>query len=117
MTTFVISRPSGINPSGMGGNFNITIPANSTLVVDSINSLSAKWFYTLVDSVNTKSCSGEILGMHRFNSNPTYNITGMIGDIMPHQFQVLVSGSNLELELTNPNNNAITIYFVRVQIV
>lgn len=118
MTAFLLTRPITVGNSGSTlTNQTVVIPAHTTVLVDLVDTMSAKWFYTLLDSINSKGCSGEILGMHRYGSNPTNNVSNIIGDKISHSPRAVINAGKLGLEITNNTAFDLVSHVVRIQII
>jgi hypothetical protein len=78
--------------------------------------MTAKWIYTLIDETNTKVLSGEVLGLNRMGNNPTHTTYAIIGDRISHQVEVVMTGGNMTLRITN--NGAVTLkaHVVRINV-
>lgn len=118
MPTVVLTQPQS---SGIPGTIiqGVEIPPLTTVIVDTcvcVSNLSVKWIYTIMDPVDEDVLSGEILANHRYGTDPRWNRYAVIGPSMPHRAFVSLSGSNLQLEITNNHTtNTYTANVVRIQ--
>lgn len=127
MATIILTRPQG-SGSGIPGTVisDISVPGlpsspTNVVVVDqcpTITNVSIKWIYTLVDAIANKVVTAEVLATHRNGTNPSWNISGMIGDVqaMLHTTNVVIVGGNIGLQITNRTNNVIVCNVARIQI-
>lgn len=98
--------------------FGINIPAGNTVVVDTIpfvDHISAKWLVTVIDDTNVRKQSYEVRG-HFLDgtADPYYTTYALIGDRPIHnRAEVVISGSDLELEITNLGTVDLTVDVLR----
>jgi hypothetical protein len=102
--------------------FGIDIPAGNTVVVDSIpfvDNVAAKWLVTVIDDTNVRKQSYEVRGHYLVGTpDPYYTTYALIGDRPIHnRAEVVVSGSNLELEITNLGTVDLVVNVLRFDLV
>lgn len=117
----IITKPAQ-TLSGIPGTYKtgIVIPASSSSVIDSlpaINNYSVKWIITLIDSVNSKTNTSEILAINKFNTSVSHNSSSRVGDHIAHGINVQLNAGNIELILLNNETNNIMVSVVRIQMV
>lgn len=106
--------------SGIPGTYKtgIIIPASSTLVVDSViaaNNYSLKWIITLIDNINLKTISYEVMAINKFNNSVSHNTYARVGDYIAHGIDVQLNFGNMQLLILNNESNNISASIVRIQ--
>ena len=120
MPTVVLTSPQIV--SGIPGTIivGVSIPPLTTVIADTCicdSNLSLKWIYTLMDPVDEDVTSAEVLANHRYGNDPRHNWYARVGRSMPHSIDVTLSGSDLQLEITNNHTtNTYTANIVRIQV-
>lgn len=118
---FVLTRPGTSTGGGIPGTTltGISIPAGNTVTLDAVDTLSTiacKWIVTIEDTLSSEVRSQEILGMHRFGTNPSHNVYGIVGDKIDFDIDVSIVGSAMLLQVTNNEPNTLNATIVRIQV-
>lgn len=118
--------PGGITiencPGGSGGPpvFTNSLPVGSSTIIDSVPAdihLGIKWIYTLSNPTTHEVLTAEVIANHKFETDVRYSIYGMVGDIIQHTTNVILTGTptNIALEITNNSADILQINVVRIQ--
>lgn len=106
---------------GKGGSplteLHATVGPSATVNVDTVPIgmyRSSKWLITVTDETLDLATSYEVLAMHTQLTNPTHNKYGIIGDIVLHSLDVVLIGTDLILQVTNPQAHNILVDAVRI---
>ena len=118
MSSIVITRPQSSSGSGVPGTSvaDIIITPGNFNQVDVTDQLVAKWIYTIIDETNGKVLSGEVLGLNRMGVNPTHTTYAIIGDRINHKVEVIMSGPDMALKITNNALVDIKVHVVRINV-
>lgn len=96
-----------------------TIPAGTTVSVDTINILgylAAKWILVVVNPTAGTAEGYQSLMTIKLGSSPFLDSYGFIGDSIDHTLGFLQSGINLSLQVTNNEADSITVYLIQVPV-
>lgn len=97
--------------------FSVSVPNGNTVVVDSLpftGHISAKWLVTAVDVVETKKETYEVLGSYLTGAvAPSYTVYARTGSKIKNTPEVVLSGGDLALQVTNTQGVAITVDVLR----
>ena len=117
---FILTKPVGNtgSSSGIFRDDGIIVPPSTTQTVDvvdtSLLSEGVKWIVTIMDNVIGSKNISEVLAIES-SSGIKYNRIGFLGDLISHQLNVNLSGSNIELDITNNSiSNNIEVNIVRI---
>ena len=97
-----------------------TIIANTTDIIDSLpcDLVSMKWLLTIINPTAETIHSSEILLQCRpagVNSvRILYNRYSNLGDIIDHDIDLVILGSNIQLKITNNESVSITVSATRI---
>lgn len=75
---------------------------------------STKYLVTITDDTANKSMAYEVLAMHKQLTTASHNRYGILGDIIAHDLDVQVIGTDLVLKITNNEAHSITVDVVRM---
>ena len=128
MASVVLTRPQSA-AAGVPGTIitGIIVPyALGTNIVNAdsiptINNVSVKWIYTLMNAAQDKVLTAEILAIKRSDDTVTHNRYSIVGDrnTFPHKIDVIITGGDIILEITNLSNASTMIDYlanvVRIQ--
>lgn len=118
--SLILTRPTGTGGSVPGTyEQNITVPAELSKLVDILeiqNSTTIKWLVTIMDDVNNRMSSCEVLAGYKKGSNdPSFTRYGTIGDRIHYAVSVTYQDGNLSLQLINNESTDLTVSIVRIQ--
>lgn len=74
---------------------------------------SVKWIVTITDSTAGDYKSYEVMAVHN-DSTTLFTVYGIVGDTISVFTNVVINGSNLEIEITNNSANPIDIKVQRI---
>jgi hypothetical protein len=117
---FILTKPA-VSLTGIPGTIltDINLPVSTAVVVDSVlhaYNTSVKWLVTLTDPTgHTIITSYEILALHKNGTNPKFTRYATIGDKIKHNVDVTITGSNLQLKITNNETIGLQANVVRIQ--
>ena len=121
MANVVLTRPQSA-AAGVPGTIvtGVLIPfalGSNIVNVDSIpceNNVSVKWIYTLMNAAQDKVLTVEVLAAHRLGGPASHNRYSAVGDrsFFPHRIDVIVTGGNIVLEITNLSNGTSMIDYI-----
>ena len=117
------TRPIGTGgAAGSGGVkiYGVNVPALNTVTIDTlpfVDHIAAKWLVTVVNPTSTKMQTYEVVADYLTGkAAPSYNVYGKIGDTgtdIKNSAQVVQSGGNLLLQITNYESVALTVDVLR----
>ena len=116
--TFILTRPVGNSGDEIINTpVDIVIPAGTSTNVDlcSCTQLSVKWIITLYNELEDKVHSAEILGMHRFQTNPKHTRYAKVGDKLSYDTDVNIVGGSFILIITNNEAFDLTASVTRIK--
>lgn len=114
LTTTPAGGSSGSNPGSnpIGG----IILANSSLTLDSIDTTNintVKWFLELIDNTNQNITSFEVYATHSFG-DISNNKTNILGNNISYTLNVIMNGTNINLNIANNESVNLNYKFVRI---
>jgi len=114
----ILTRPTGnASTSGGGQISSVVVGPSATEIIDAVDAnlyRTMKWIVTLINNITDETRSYEILATHRAGTNPTYTLYAKIGDNVAHTEDVVITGTDLELKITNNEAVDITVDAVRI---
>lgn len=100
--------------------FGVSVPNGATVVVDSLpftGHVSAKWLVTAVDTIETKKETYEVLGSYLSGAaTPSYTVYARTGNKVKNTPEVILSGGDLALRVTNTQGVDIVVDVLRFEL-
>lgn len=99
--------------------FCVTIPPASTVTVDTLPTIyykGSKWLVNIADDPSTRVISYEIYGINRNGVAASYVTHSIVGQTIPHTPNVVISGADMELTITNNDIAPIDVCITRIPI-
>jgi len=118
----IVARSLGVVNSGGAAipTISATVLPTITQAVDSIalaTFRTAKWLVTITDNTNDRILAYEVFGTITNGTTPTHTRYGVIGDTtISHLVDVVISGINVELTITNNEADDLQIDAIRLQV-
>ena len=123
--SFILTRPQMGGGSGTPGFIieNVPVPKvddapANVVVVDaaSDSSASIKWMYTIIDDVNQKVLTAEVLATNTFNTSLRHARHTLVGDLLRHTVDVIILPGQIGLEITNLSNFDFRVNIMRIEL-
>ena len=123
--SFILTKPRPGSGGGTPGIIieNVPVPKIESaplniVVVDAASNASAtvKWTYTIIDDVNQKVLTAEVIANNSFNTTLRHTRHSMVGDLMRHTVDVKYLPGQIALEITNLTSFDFRVNIMRVEL-
>lgn len=97
----------------------VIVNAAATTAIDAIplaDYRGAKWFVAVVNHHTNDVDMYEVYGIHQDGTAPFHTVYSIQGNGVNHTVDVVISGANLQLEVTNNESNEIVVYVTRMPV-
>jgi hypothetical protein len=122
-TTFVLTENSGsFSYGGSTTVTNINVPpavivgAGTPVIADSTTGFAAKWIVAVETIDHLQARMFEVSALCRNGANPTFNVSGDIGNRIQLGISVVVLAGKLSLQLINNSSDHLAINVAKVQV-